>query len=65
MALAIMAAIGLVLITSAALTAWQRERRRSQLLAERLLVESHLDQLTAATLQAMRQAVRERLRTGR
>ena len=36
-----------------------------QLLAERLLVESHLEQLTVETLQAMRQAARERLRAGR
>lgn len=63
--LALVAAIALILLSSAAVTAWRRERRRSQLLAERLLVESHLEQLTAETLQAMRKAVRERLRAGR
>jgi hypothetical protein len=64
-ALAVVAAIGLGLLSSAALTAWRRERRQSRLLAERLLVEGHLEQLTIETLQAMRQAARERLRAGR
>jgi hypothetical protein len=64
-ALAVVAVVGLVLISGAAVTAWRRERRRSQLLAERLLVEGHLEQLTVETLQAMRQAARARLRSGR
>ncbi len=64
-ALAILAAVGLVLATSAAVAAWRRERRRSRLLAERLLVEGHIERLTTQTLQAMRQATRDRLRSDR
>jgi hypothetical protein len=64
-ALAILAAVGLMLGSGAAVTAWRRERRRSQLLTERLLVEGHIERLTLQTLQAMRQAARERLRSDR
>lgn len=64
-ALAILIAVGLVLLSGTAVTAWRRERRRSQLLAERLLVEGHIERLTVQTLQAMRQAARERLRAER
>jgi hypothetical protein len=64
-ALAILTVVGLVLGCGAAVTGWRRERRRSQALAERLLVEGHLELLTVQTLQAMRQAARERLRADR
>jgi hypothetical protein len=64
-ALAILAVVGLVLATSTALTAWRRERRRSRLLTERLLVEGHIERLTLQTLQAMRQVAREHLRAER
>lgn len=64
-ALAILAAVSLILVSGTAVTAWRRERRRSQLLAERLLVEGHIERLTVQTLQAMRQAARERLRADR
>jgi hypothetical protein len=64
-ALVILAAVGLVLALSAAFTAWQRERHRSRLLAEQLLVEGHIERLTLQTLQAMRQAARDRLRADR
>lgn len=63
--LLVLFAAGLLLLSSAAVTAWRRERRRSRLLAERLLVESHIERLTSETLQAMRQAARNRLRSGR
>ena len=64
-ALVILAAASLLLAASAAVTALQRERRRSRLLAERLLVEGHIERLTIQTLQAMRQAARDRLRSDR
>jgi len=56
---------GLLLASSAAVSAWQRERRRSHLLAQRLTAESRIERLTAETLSAMRQAARERLRSDR
>lgn len=62
MALIVLAGVGLVLACSAALTGWRRERRRSQALTERLLVEGHIERLTLQTLQAMRQAVRQQWR---
>jgi hypothetical protein len=43
----------------------QRSRRRSQLLAERLLVEGRIERMTSETLQAMRQAARDQLRSDR
>jgi hypothetical protein len=61
-ALAILILVGLVLGCGAAVTAWRRERQRSRALAERLLAEGHIERLTVQTLQAMRQAARERLR---
>jgi hypothetical protein len=61
-ALAILAGVGLVLGSGAVVTAWRRERRRSRRLAERLLVEGHIERLTIQTLQAMRQAVRQHYR---
>ncbi|MFL6162727.1 MAG: hypothetical protein ACJ74U_10915 [Jatrophihabitantaceae bacterium] len=64
-ALGILVVVGLILGMSAAVTAWQRERHRSRLLAERLLVEGRIERLTAQTLQAMRQAARDRLRSDR
>jgi hypothetical protein len=64
-ALAVLTAVGLLVVSSAALTAWRRERRRSRVLAERLLVEGHIERLTTETLQAMRQAAREHLRSSR
>lgn len=60
--LTIIAAIGLVVLCSGAVAAWRRELRRSRLLAERLIVEGRIEQLTAQTLQAMRRAAREHLR---
>jgi hypothetical protein len=64
-ALAVLAAVGLVVVSGTAVTAWRRECRRSRLLAERLLVDSHVERLTIETLQAMRQAAREHLRSSR
>jgi len=61
----VLAVIGMVLISTAAVSAWRREHRRSRLLAERLLVEGHIERLTVQTLQAMRQAARDRLRSTR
>lgn len=63
--LAVLAALGLVLCSGAAVTAWRRERRRSRLLAERLIVDGRIEQLTAQTLQAMRRAARDQLRNDR
>lgn len=63
--LGVLFTVGLALISSAAVTAWRRERRRSLLLTERLLVEGHIERLTSETLQAMRQATRDRLRSER
>jgi hypothetical protein len=59
-----LAAVG-VLLCSGAVAARRRQRRRSRLLAERLIVEGHIEQLTAQTLQAMRRAAREHLRSQR
>ena len=66
-----MVTLGLLLLAVLALllcvglfTAWRRERRRSRLLAERLIVEGHMEHLTAETLRAMRQVAREQLRNG-
>lgn len=64
-ALAILAAVGLILVSGTAVTAWRRERRRYQLLAEQILVEGHIELLTLQALQAMRQAAREHLRSHR
>jgi hypothetical protein len=63
--LVVLSAVGLLLVSSAAVTAWRRERRRSRLLAERLLVEGRIERLTTETLQGMRQAARDRLRSER
>lgn len=63
--LAIAAAAGLVLLCSGAVAAWRRERRRSQLLAERLIVDCHIERLTVQTLQAMRRAARDHIRGDR
>lgn len=52
----------LTVLSSGAVTAWQRERRRSRRLAERLIVEGQIELLTIQTLQAMRQAARRHLR---
>jgi Flp pilus assembly protein TadB len=62
--LAFLAIVGAVLC-SGAVAAWRRERRRCRLRAERLIVEGHIEQLTAQTLQAMRRATREHLRDQR
>ena len=58
--------VALVLITCVsilvgwfAFTGRRRERLRTRLLAQRLLVESRMDALTAQTLLAMRQAARQ------
>lgn len=59
--LAFLAVVGVVLC-SGAVAAWRRERGRSRLLAERLVVEGRIEQLTNQTLQAMRRAAREQLR---
>jgi hypothetical protein len=61
-AVAIIAATGLTVLCSGLVAAWRRERRRSRLLAERLVVEGRIEQLTAQTLQAMRQSTRDHLR---
>jgi hypothetical protein len=53
---------GMAVLSAGLLPAWRRERHRSRLLAERLIVEGHIECLTARTLQAMRQAARDRLR---
>ena len=62
--LALLAVVG-AMLCSGAVMAWRRERRRCRLLAERLIVDGHIEQLTAQTLQAMRRAVREQLRDQR
>jgi hypothetical protein len=62
--LGLLAVVGGVLC-SGAVAAWRRERRRCRRLAERLLVDGHIEQLTAQTLQAMRRVVREQLRDQR
>ncbi len=54
-----------LLLASTAMGVWRRQRRRSRLLAERLIVEGHIEQLTAQTLQAMRRMAREQLRSQR
>ena len=62
--LALLAVVGAVLL-SGVIAGCRRERRRSRLLAERLIVEGRIEQLTAQTLQAMRRAAREHLRSQR
>ena len=47
-----------------ALIAWRSSRRRFDILAERLYADSRLEQLTAQTLTAMRDAARRSGRTG-
>ncbi len=47
-----------VLSATVAIVGWRRERTRTQLLAERIIVEGQIAALTAQTLSAMRQAVR-------
>ena len=42
-----------------AVAAWRRDRRRSDLLAERLSAESRVAEFTAQTLAAMREAARQ------
>ncbi len=63
--LLVLAALGLILCSGAAVTAWRRERQRARQLAQRLLVEGRIEQLTVQTLQTMRQAAREHLRNQR
>ena len=50
-------------LSCGAVTAWRRERLRTRLLTERLIVEGRIEALTAQTLQAMRRAAREHLAT--
>lgn len=59
--LAFLAVVSVVLC-SGAVAAWRHQRRRSQLLAERLIVERRIEQFTAQSLQAMRRVAREHLR---
>lgn len=54
-----------LLLCGGAVMALRRERRRSRRLAEHLIVEGHIERLTAEALQAMRQAARSQLRRGR
>lgn len=63
--LGVLATICLMVGASAAFLAWQGERHQSRRLAEQLLVEGHIERLTTQTLQAMRQAARDRLRADR
>lgn len=58
-------AVAALLLCSGAVLAWRRERYRSRRLAERLIVEGHIERLTAETLQAMRQVARSQLRGDR
>lgn len=58
-------AVAALLLCGGAVLAWRRERRRSRRLAERLIVEGHIERLTAETLQTMRQVARDRLRSDR
>lgn len=67
-----MAMIGLLLLAVVALLlcggafmAWWRERLHNRQLAERLIVEGRIEQLTVDTLRAMRQVARQQLREQR
>jgi Flp pilus assembly protein TadB len=54
-----------LLLCGAAITAWRRERRRNRQLAERLIVEGRIEQLTVEALRSMRQVARQQLREQR
>jgi Flp pilus assembly protein TadB len=57
--------VAALLLCSGAVLAWRRERHRSRRLAERLIVEGHIERLTTETLQTMRQVARDQLRGDR
>jgi nitrate reductase gamma subunit len=58
------AAVGLLICGGVVLQARRLERRRTRRLSARLRTEEQIELLTAQTLQAMRQAVREQVRSG-
>jgi|GEM_PF-5866646 len=57
--------VAALLLCSGAVLAWRLERNRSRRLAERLIVEGHIERLTAEALQTMRQVARSQLRKDR
>ena len=59
------AAVGLLICGGVMLQARRLERRRTRILSARLRTEGQIELLTAQTLQAMRQAVRQHLRSDR
>ena len=57
--LLLLACVGTSLVAGVAAIGWRRERARTRLLRERIIVDGQIAAMTAQTLAAMRHAVRQ------